>query len=233
MAPGAWLADEDALTEIVIRSVPNTKGIVRVAARGVDVRRAPDSTEVYALPRAQRALQLEGFRPRATGRVGAPGLSVLDEDHGCAHPDATWQPWRPPSDATGFALVAVDDRARGPVVMYLAADALPAVTGHDPSPVATRGIYIWDYDTTTARDRARLEADSRNDAIGDAQTIATTRFLKRVEFWRAPGAGRVIGLDVMGPFAAAVFRLTPDAATPPPVICPTFVAPVESLATVR
>jgi hypothetical protein len=107
------------------------------------------------------------------------------------------------------------------------------VTGHDPSPVATRGIYIWDYDTTTARDRARLEADSRNDAIGDAQTIATTRFLKRVEFWRAPGAGRVIGLDVMGPFAAAVFRLTPDAATPPPVICPTFVAPVESLATVR
>jgi hypothetical protein len=50
-----------------------------------------------------------------------------------------------------------------------------------------------------------------------------------VEFWRAPGAGRVLALDVDGAIGAAVIRLSPAAAGPTPLLCPTFVTPIEPL----
>ena len=234
LPPGASLVVEDALIDVLLRSLASPKGVRGVAPRGDAVRAALATGPVYVLPRARLALQFEGVRAEPTGRTGAPGLARVSEVLECAVPETTWRAWVPPARTGGFALVASDARARGPVVMYLIADTQLAVRTHDASVIAGRGVFIWDYDLESARDRARLVDDGRNDALDDAAWPGgAARFVKRVEIWRAPGVGRVLAVDVDGPVVAAAIRLAAGAAAPPPALCPTVVAPVEPLATGR
>jgi hypothetical protein len=229
LPPGAALADEDALTAVMLSSVASPKRVARVPAMRADVDRALDAGPVYALPRAQRTLQLQGFETAPTGRIGAPGLAHVTEGAGCARPDGEWRPWHAPAGTTGVALVATDPAARGPILIYITADVLPDVRPFDASTVAARGVFIWDYDLSLASDRERLERDSRDDAVGTSWPPDGSRRIKRVEFWRAPAAGRVLALDVDGAIEAAVIRLSPAAAGPAPLLCPTFVTPIEPL----
>jgi hypothetical protein len=221
LPPGAQVVDEDALTNLLWRSLDDTRAIAFVPATAEHVRAAMARGPVYALPRAQRRLQRLGLRIRITPANEAVGLAEVVTGPECVVAADAWRPMALPPDASGLAFAAPSPAARGPVIVYLAHDAITPVTPRGWPPGSERGFHAVGYELDAAGDLARFDADRLGDQLPDAW-YDTARFITRLEIWRVPDAPLTLDVEIDGPALASVVRAAPSASAPHAAVCASF-----------
>jgi hypothetical protein len=185
---GAALVEEDAVTDLLTRSLPSR---MRASDRFRTVRRDRESiTEalargpVVALPRAQRVLQLLGFE-LSDGALA--GLAQVRQAHACTPqlgPSASPIPFT--TERQALTLVADDENSYDQIVIVLTGDLPIPVSAINWSAEAMRGIHGRMFDRTVPVDRT--DFDTELHSYGLSSSVPTSRYATRIEAWRVPGA---------------------------------------------
>ena len=126
VAPGGTLVVEDALVSMLVhhasRRLATTGPQITLVTRDVGaVAAALSSGRVFAFPRGQAILQHEGFRVRDV-EAHIDGLAEISSGAACGIVDREWREAPGLTTASALALVASTRDARGPAIVYLAAD---------------------------------------------------------------------------------------------------------------
>ena len=230
---GARLVEEDAITDVLLRSAAKTasvasKRIVMVERTSEAVSRAVRSGEVFAMPRAEAGLRTTGLRFADSG-LPAGGLSRVAAGGACGAVTSTWTPVPGLSSSDRLALVADRADVYGPIVVYLASDrpfAPQLVDWPDP---ARRGYFVSVYDTSVARDRERLAEDVAIDKAPRTDPAIAAPIVTRFELWRVPGAPLQLVVGLNRPPLAALTRTVRGTAEWGLRVCPAFDHPVTRL----
>jgi hypothetical protein len=221
------LVEEDASVALLLRAarvLRNDRGLRLV-------RRDPAAIEqalgrVFALPLAQRSMQLRGVRFAAPGISGVPGLAEVVSVSRCAAINRWWTELPALTETTALALAAGSEQARGPVIVYAGAGQpfQPGAPGWPPA--AMRGFQVREY--------RRAERPDLSDALlaqgvpSSSGTIGAP-FVLRLELWRTPHAPRALGVALGIRPHTTVARADPSSTPPFPEVCPWFAFEVRRI----
>jgi hypothetical protein len=230
----AAIVVDDAVTAIALRSeapaaARRGKHVVLVPRHADDVAGALKSTRVFALPRALRELQHQGFRIGPAVWPGVSGVSELTIAGHCRSPGESWTAWPDIAGARGFALVGLREADRGPIVVYLGGSALI-----DPSSAGwalreTRGFHFGTFALSDERGRARLAAERSGDGAPADAALFALPYVTRVEMWRIPGGARILPVSLSHPADAALVRLIGPSTPGGTRVCPSYPKEVDRL----
>ncbi len=229
LPPDAGLVREDAVTDLLIRSVAGAwqragKDLTLVAPDPGAVRSAAESHDVYALPRAARALQHQGVRLGEGLGSGVTGSARVLSAVGCDAVDHRWRELPGLGASAAVAFAARDNAARGPVVLYLTGDSplQPQPLGWPPNTV--RGFAFERFDTTVADHRRRLDEELARDG---GSPMPSGRYVLRLELWRTPDAPLVLPVGLGTTMDAAYGRWPWSTPSSRIEACPSFPAEVN------
>ena len=226
VAPGGTLVVEDALVSMLVhhasRRLATTGHQITLVTRDVDaVAAALTGGRVFAFPRGQTILQYEGFRVRDV-EAHIDGVAEISSGAACGIVDREWRDAPGLTAASALALVASTRDARGPAIVYLAADERLAPERSEWPARAGRGFDVHEYNRDDERDRSTLLKDAAGDEAPAAHSIFQARHVVRLEIWRVPGAPWQLPVRLARPPVAALVRAH-SAATPGVIrVCPSF-----------
>lgn len=226
--PGGGLVVEDAVVSMLAtdagrRRAQGGRPLVFVPPSRDQIARTLPKSAVFALPRRQSTLRHLGFQltdlgPRANGvaevRAGAP----------CAIAEHTWHDATVLTTAAGFALVADDEPARGPVsILFGSTDALSPERSWPRR--AERGFTWSQIDRARDGGQARIDGFLSGIGVPPGQAVATSPFVTSVDVWRVPGGPLILPVTLHATPSAALIRRRDDAVPGRVWICPS--APFE------
>jgi hypothetical protein len=215
MPDGAVLVRDDAMTDVLLRSLDGTWQRTGKSLRVVDrdspalaVEAARPDSAVHALPSAASVLPLHAF---ALSDGLLPGLTRVRRAGSCDDVTASWREMPSLSSSHLFALAAADAASYGPIVLYVAGNT-PFAAQPVAWPGATPRGFSWDvFDrapggSEAAREDIFAEDDAPIDGVWrDAPHVA------RLELWRTPDAPLELGVDLGTTPIASMARIKPDA----------------------
>jgi hypothetical protein len=229
---GSALVDDGPITNMLMRAMADDLArahvdLARVTDDAAAVRRALASRRVFALPHAQRALQLRGFQVVDGLRVADRGLAEIVRGGDCADATGEWQVAAPLTGHATLALVADRESRRSPIVLFLMGDAPIRVEAVDWPPRTMRGFSVKVFDLGREEDRTALDAE-RVEYGGPTVDLTGRAFITRVELWRTPDAALAIPIHLSTPATWVAIRLGAGA-SPGVSICPAFPSPVQPI----
>jgi hypothetical protein len=229
---GGGLIVEDAVVSMLAtdagrRRAQAGRPVVFVPPARDQVARILARTSVFALPRRQSTLRHLGFQlvdlsPRA------PGVTEVRAGLPCALADGTWREAEMLTFTPGFALVADDDLARGPVSLALGGDGSLAPERVWPGR-AERGFSSTEVDRQAAGGDARFRGTLTSLGLPATHPFEASRFLTSVDLWRVPGGPFILPVKIRQPPSAALIRRRADAVPGRVWICPSVPYEVKPL----
>jgi hypothetical protein len=216
LPPDSALVAEDAITDVILRSVSRSLLHAQVM---LDVVPATESglastsrsNRVFALPRTQRKLQTRGVRFTEGLAPAVPGVAEVAEVVPCTIARSDWHTAPSAQGATRLALVSDAEAARGPMAVYLGGPAPVDVTPVDWAPLSRRGFFTHRYDLSRPAEREDLAREVANDAAPPGDAALTAAYVTRTELWRVPGAAHDLVVEVSSPPASALIEQLPRA----------------------
>ena len=220
---GGGLVVEDAIVSMLAtdagrRRAQAGRPVVLIPFSHDQIARTLPRTAVFALPRRQSTLRHLGFdlvdlSPRASGvaevRAGAP----------CQIADDTWRAAPALTAATGFALVADDDLARGPASVLFGSDVALSPERSWPRR-AERGFASTEVDRQADAGDARFQGTLSAAGAPAGDLLAGSRFLTSIDIWRVPGGPLVLPVTFKGRPSVALIRRRGDAVPGRVRFCP-------------
>ncbi len=215
MPDGAVLVRDDAMTDILLRSLDGVSRRTGKSLRMVDrdspvlaAEAARRDAAVFALPSAASVLPLRAF---ALSNGLLPGLARVRRVGSCDGVAADWRTVPALTSSRTFALVAGDAASHGPIVLYVASDAPFAARPVDWPGATTRG-FSWDVFDRAPSGSAYARASSfAEDAAPLHGVWRDAPHVARLEIWRTPDAPLDLGVDLGATPVAATARVRPDA----------------------
>ncbi len=226
LPPGSALVSEDAISDILLRSLStslrrsrNGISVVPRTSDAVGIARANE--RVFALPRAQTELQQRGVRFVEGLVPSVPGVAEVAALAPCDLLTTTWQTLAAAAGVTRLAIVAGNDDARGPVVIFTGGPRAIDATAIGWPALALRGFYTRSYDRARPeRKQGLLDELIYDGAPADLEAV-NADYVARTELWRVPGAPRALTFELSAP-AASVLASQLSRGTGPIEICPVF-----------
>jgi hypothetical protein len=231
LPPHSALVRDDAATAVLFRANQPSLDRARVDLTMIQndsdaVRGALSSgRRVFALPYAQRDLQLRGFTLADSLMAVDRGIAEIKVSKSCAQPTTEWQ-WTPALDgASALSLVAGSPDDRGPVTIYLGGASAMAPTPVDWPERTRRGFVYGLFARPDRIDSPDLAAVLAEDAVPPTIPTTSDAHITRLVLWRLPDAALSLRVDLTSPVDHAVVRLDPGAEGRV-VVCP--VQPFET-----
>lgn len=226
---GAALLTEDAMTALLERALPSRvrerRALGTVAPVDAQVTAQLARTRVFALPRARRVLEQQGFRIVPHGNreelaevlAGAPCSAALTPE---------WQTHPSVATAGAFTLVADDAESRGPVYVFIRSTEPLAVAAANWPSGAERGFHVRTFGVTSAATPdARLQLDLTAYGAEAAPSLLEGPWVARIEMWRVPGAPLVLPITLGAVPTHIMARLAGSDANQQIRLCPMFQTP--------
>jgi hypothetical protein len=231
--PDSELVSEDAVTDVLLRSLSRSiersrSGLKVVPRVARDIAQALGSARVFALPRAQSELLARGVQFVAVPAAAGSGIAEAVKVVPC---DLVTTAWRPSSSAVGMtrlAMVAGDDEARGPIVIYAGAPVPVEAGAIDWPRLALRGFDSRPYERANPELRQSLSGEVVSDGAPADHAAVNDAFAVRTELWRVPGAPRALIFELSSP-AASVIAEQLARGTGPIQLCPVFPFTVNAI----
>jgi hypothetical protein len=215
MPNGAVLVRDDAMTDVLLRSLDGTRQRTGKSLRVADRHSSALVAEagrprgaVYALPSASSILPLRAF---ALSDSLLPGLARVHWAGSCDDVGAEWHAVASLGAPGPFAFVASDAASHGPIVVYVASDA-PFAGRPIDWPGATARGFSWDvFDRAPDGSEGARQDSFAEDSAPLAGVWRDAPHVARFELWRTPDAPLGLGVDPGTVPIAAMARLRPDA----------------------
>jgi hypothetical protein len=215
MPDGAVLVRDDAMTDVLLRSLADVARRTGKSLRVVDRDSAVLAAEaaradsvVYALPSTSSVLPLRAF---ALSDGLLPGLARVRRAGSCDAITAGWRALSSLASSRTFAVVAAADASHGPIVLYVASDTPFAAQPIDWPGATTRG-FSWDvFDRAPDGSESAREGSFAEDAALLQGVWLDAPHVARLELWRTPDAPLDLGVDLGTTPVAAMARVRPDA----------------------
>jgi hypothetical protein len=219
VSPDARFVQEDSTVDVLLRASViggrrRTKRFTVVAPQPESVAQAIPGGAVYAFPRRQEDLSLRGFAVEpvttAGGQHAIEGLARITATRPCRIVGDAF------ADVTGasgrIAMSADSEPARGPVVMYLGAEAAGAPTPDGWPPRTIRGFRFFTFDQRTGARSDRLLAEARDAGLSTGHPVLAEPFVLRLTLHRTPRAPLALAVVLGASFPIGVAKLEPGAA---------------------
>jgi hypothetical protein len=236
LPPHSALVRDDAATAVLFRANQPSLDRARVDLTMIQndsdaVRGALSSgRRVFALPYAQRDLQLRGFTLADSLMAVDRGIAEITSSRPCAQPTTEWAGAPALDGATALSIVAGSPDDRGPVTIYLGGASAMAPTPVDWPERTRRGFVYGLFARPDRVDPPDLAAVLAEDALPPAITTTSDAHITRLVLWRLPDAALALRVDLTSPVDHAVVRLDPGAEGRV-VVCP--VQPFETSKTIQ
>lgn len=214
MPAGAALVSEDAVTDVLLRSIGRDLGragiSVAVLPRTPEAIAAALATKpVVLLPRAQGDLQVRGVELGDESGPVVPGAARAIRVVPCAAATESWQPVQLSGGTRTFALVSDDESARGPLEIYVGGPEPMETRALEWPRLARRGLYADTYDRSRPDEREALAAESSGEGTASDAPAITAPHVSRVGVWRVPGAPLALAIEFSTPPSAVLIRQRP------------------------
>jgi len=231
---GSDLVRDDVLTNILVRAGERDFHRARVYIDSIE--NAPEAVRpelkmgrrVFALPHAQRALAMRGFKIVDSLHVADRGLAEVISGGDCVTASQQWQTTISLTGQTHLAFVADRDSRTGPVVIYLAgAEAIHIDATNWPARTL-RGFSPRTFDLSNDRERADFERQRTEDGGPWTVDLSGQRSITRVALWRMPDSALAMPIGLSAAASYAAVKLAPEADRPVSV-CPAFPVTVSAI----
>jgi hypothetical protein len=224
---GSTLVIDDAISDILLRSTARTvqqsgKALHVVSLDGREAAGAAIDSRLFAMPRAQFALQHQGLARAEIGEPAIPGLVAFTRAGTCATVEPQWRAAGDLSRSDRLAVVSDRADARGPVIIYLGSDAAFNLYPIDWPGWTTRGYHAGTYDRAKDLDRQRLDRDRSGDGAPEGDAVFGHAYLARLELWRVPDGPTILAVALGRRPDAALARATTPGDRGALRVCPSF-----------
>ena len=233
LPPGSALVAEDAVSDVLLRSLSaslrrsrNGISVVPRTSGAVGIARANE--RVFALPRAQTELQQQGVRFVEGLAPAVPGVAEVAAVAPCELLTTTWQTAATAAGVTRLAIVAGNDDARGPVVIFTGGPRAIDATAIGWPVLARRGFYTRSYDRARPERKQGLLDELIYDGAPADPPAVNADYVARTELWRVPGAPHSLMFELSSP-ATSVLASQLSRGTGPIELCPVFPYTVSAL----
>jgi hypothetical protein len=242
VSSNAVFVEEDSTTDALLRASiagrrRSSRSVRVVPPRSAAVRQALESGTVYAFPRQQASLSLNGFaverlvvtvfrRGNVAEQIG--GVASIVAARRCQVVSTAWVDLGAAGAQGRIAMIAESEAARGPMTIYLggATAAQPLPDGWPPR--TTRGFLFGLFDQRVRRSE-RLAAEARRLGLSPEQAALAEPFVIRLTIHRTPRAPLALPIALGGSFPFGVAKLDGGADAAPLTICeapPAEIAPL-------